>query len=64
MERGFWSRSWAVGALALALAGSGCAKKAAESTHVGIAWNTTFDNALADAKKSGRPILLDFYTDW
>ena len=29
-----------------------------------IAWFTSYDAALADAGKTGRPILLDFYTDW
>jgi thiol:disulfide interchange protein len=50
-----------VGALAVVLVGA-CAK--APRQEAGIAWKTTFDNAVADAGKSGRPILLDFYTDW
>jgi thiol:disulfide interchange protein len=29
-----------------------------------MSWQTAYDAALADAGKSGRPILLDFYTDW
>jgi thiol:disulfide interchange protein len=61
MERGLWSRSWVVGALAVVLVGA-CAK--APRQEVGIAWKTTFDTAVADAGKNGRPILLDFYTDW
>ena len=49
--------------MALSLIAGGCAtaKKEAPKT---IAWNTAMDAALADAGKSGRPILLDFYTDW
>ena len=60
MERGRWS--WIAGALAVVLVGA-CAKTTPKQ-EVGIAWKTTFDTALADAGKSGRPILLDFYTDW
>ena len=54
---------WMAGAMALSLLAGGCAtaKKEAPTT---IAWNTAMDAALADAGKSGRPILLDFYTDW
>ncbi len=52
-----------VGAMAFTLLAGGCAtaKKEAPAT---IAWNTAMDAALADAGKNGRPILLDFYTDW
>jgi thiol:disulfide interchange protein len=52
-----------VGAMAFTLLTGGCAtaKKEAPAT---IAWNTAMDAALADAGKNGRPILLDFYTDW
>ena len=57
------SLGWIAGALAIALAGSGCATKTSEK-HAGIAWNTAFDAALTDAGKKGRPLLLDFYTDW
>ena len=54
---------WMAGAMALTLLAGGCstAKKEAPTT---ISWNTAMDAALADAGKSGRPILLDFYTDW
>jgi hypothetical protein len=38
--------------------------KAGNRAAVPPAWQTAFDAALADAGKSGRPILLDFYTDW
>ena len=57
------SRGWMVGAMAFTLLASGCAtaKREAPAT---IAWNTAMDAALADAGKNGRPILLDFYTDW
>lgn len=55
--------SWGCVAVALSLLAGGCAtgKKEAPAT---IAWNTAMDAALADAGKQGRPILLDFYTDW
>jgi hypothetical protein len=54
---------WMAGVMAFTLLAGGCAtgKKEAPST---IAWSTAMDAALADAGKSGRPILLDFYTDW
>jgi hypothetical protein len=57
------SWGWMVGAMAFTLLAGGCttAKKEAPVT---IAWNTAMDAALADAGKTGRPILLDFYTDW
>ena len=57
------SGSWMVGAMAFTLLAGGCAtaKREAPTT---IAWNTAMDAALTDAGRSGRPILLDFYTDW
>ncbi|HEX7077513.1 MAG TPA: hypothetical protein VF363_03745 [Candidatus Eisenbacteria bacterium] len=58
-----WSGwGWMVGAFSVALA-AGCAQPKPEAPH-GVAWNTSYDAALADAGKTGRPILLDFYTDW
>jgi thiol:disulfide interchange protein len=51
------------GAAAAALLVGGCAPaKKAEPT--AIAWNTSMESGLAAAGKTGRPILLDFYTDW
>ncbi|HEX5029853.1 MAG TPA: hypothetical protein VFX78_00175 [Candidatus Eisenbacteria bacterium] len=61
MERG--RLSWIAGALAVVLVGA-CARTTPKHEAVGIAWKTTFDTALADAGTTGRPILLDFYTDW
>ena len=56
-------RSWGVaGACAAALL-VGCSQSKHEAT-TAIAWHRSYDAALADAGKSGRPILLDFYTDW
>ncbi|HYR69472.1 MAG TPA: hypothetical protein VER77_06285 [Candidatus Dormibacteraeota bacterium] len=57
------STGWMVGAMALTLLAGACAtaKKEAPAT---IVWNTAMNAALADAGKSGRPILLDFYTNW
>jgi thiol:disulfide interchange protein len=59
MQVSGWKGLGVAGAFAMALA-VGCAKQDSRS----IAWNTSYDAALADAGKSGRPILLDFYTDW
>ena len=54
------------GALAFGLATPGCSKArhAEPAATAGIAWNTTYETALADAAKNKRPIVLDFYTDW
>lgn len=60
MQVSGWKGLGVAGAFAMALA-VGCAKH--EESRA-IAWNTSYDAALADAGKSGRPILLDFYTDW
>jgi thiol:disulfide interchange protein len=49
--------------LALALVGGAC-QQAKQEAPKGVVWNTSLDAALADAQKTGRPILLDFYTDW
>lgn len=51
------------GTLAL-FAGCSSAKKSEPAAKAGIAWNTTYESALADAAKNKRPIVLDFYTDW
>jgi thiol:disulfide interchange protein len=53
-------RGWGMAGAFAAVLAVGCAKQAAPT----IAWNTSYDTALADAGKTGRPILLDFYTDW
>lgn len=53
---------WMVGAVSVALV-AGCAHPKSEAAH-GVAWNASYGAALADAGKTGRPILLDFYTDW
>lgn len=52
---------WMAGAAALVLLAGGCSRGETEEGH---AWKTDFDAALADAGRTGRPILLDFYTDW
>lgn len=49
--------------LALAL-GAGACQKAQSQAPRQVTWITSVDAALADAKKTGRPILLDMYTDW
>lgn len=58
-------RGWGMaGAFALTVA-IGCAPKHEPKAQTeSIAWNTSYDAALADAGRTGRPILLDFYTDW
>ena len=50
-------------ALALTLVVDAC-QQAKQELPSGVAWVTSMDTALADAQKTGRPILLDFYTDW
>lgn len=50
-------------AVALALTVSAC-QQAKNEAPEGVAWLTSMDAALADAQKQGRPILLNFYTDW
>ena len=39
------------------------AKKAATKAS-GVVWRTDFDAALKEARKTGRPLFVDFYTDW
>jgi thiol:disulfide interchange protein len=50
-------------ALALTLVVGAC-QQAKQEAPGEVAWVTSMDAALADAQKEGRPILLDFYTDW
>jgi thiol:disulfide interchange protein len=61
--RGKGTLRFIAGAAIVAAALGGCARteKAAPAR---VAWQTTLDAALADAKAHHRPILLDFYTDW
>jgi thiol:disulfide interchange protein len=51
------------GAAVLAAVLGGCARSE-KAAQAGIAWQTSLDAALADAKAHHRGILLDFYTDW
>lgn len=37
-------------------------KMAAKSSSV--VWRTDYDSAMKEAKKSGKPVFVDFYTDW
>jgi thiol:disulfide interchange protein len=59
-------RGWGMAGTFAMVVAAGCAqpKHPAASSQQAIAWNTTYDAALADAGRTGRPILLDFYTDW
>jgi len=61
MRTGAW-KGWGMAALTVAVV-LGCAREKRVET-ASIAWNTSYTAALADAGKNGRPILLDFYTDW
>ncbi|HEV8128417.1 MAG TPA: hypothetical protein VGQ14_02045 [Candidatus Eisenbacteria bacterium] len=61
MRTSAW-KGWGMAALTVAVA-LGCAREKSVET-ASIAWNTSYDATLADAAKTGRPILLDFYTDW
>ncbi len=47
----------------LALAHAKPAKKGAAKP-TGIVWRTNFDAALKEARQSGKPVFVDFYTDW
>lgn len=42
----------------------GACQQAKQEAPKRVVWNLSIDAALADAQKTGRPILLDFYTDW
>ena len=57
------ARGCMAGAVLVSLVAGGCsgAKKPTGPT---IAWKKSMELALADASKHGRPILVDFYTDW
>ena len=58
-------RGWGMAGTFAMLVAAGCAQPKHEAaTRETIAWNTSYDAALADAGRTGRPILLDFYTDW
>jgi thiol:disulfide interchange protein len=50
-------------AIALTLVVGAC-QQAKQKAPKDVAWITSMDAALADAQETGRPILLDFYTDW
>ena len=63
MARAHSGWGWMVGAFAAAMVAGGCAEPRTVAP-TSMTWQTAFDAALADAGKSGRPILLDFYTDW
>ncbi|RYX83347.1 DUF255 domain-containing protein [bacterium] len=38
--------------------------KKASAKPSGVVWRTNFDVALKEAKKSGKPVFIDFYTVW
>ena len=63
MARAHSGWGWMVGAFAAAVVAGGCAEPRVAAP-TSMSWQTAYDAALADAGKSGRPILLDFYTDW
>ena len=58
-------RGWGMAGAFAAVLAAGCAQRHPEAAqHASLAWNTSYDAALVDARRTGRPILLDFYTDW
>ena len=61
--RGMRSFGFIAGAAMLAAALGGCARSE-KVAPARVAWQTSLDAALADARAHHRPILLDFYTDW
>ena len=68
------SRRWALAAqllapgaltFALALAPVAPAQAKPSKSQAGkIAWQTNFESAMAQAKKSGKPMFVDFYATW
>lgn len=44
-------------------AGAKPAKRRASKT-VAVVWRTDYDSALKEARRSGKPVFVDFYTDW
>ena len=61
---GMAGRAWGwTAVLAFTLVVGAC-QQAKREVPKGVVWTRSFDAALADAQKTGRPILLDFYTDW
>jgi tetratricopeptide (TPR) repeat protein len=58
------SPAWSWITIAALSLGVGACQKAKSETPKGVQWIQSVDAALADAKKTGRPILLDMYTDW
>lgn len=56
-------RGLGVAGAAAAVLAVGCARQERHEA-ASIAWYTTYDAALTDAGRTGRPVLLDFYTDW
>ena len=56
--------------LALGLASCGKEKAREETTAKGgadagaIQWMTSYETALRTAEDQGRPVMIDFYTDW
>jgi thiol:disulfide interchange protein len=52
-------------ALAATLATDGCAKKSwADRTRGGIPWSYSLDEGLAKAKKTSKPVMIDFMALW
>lgn len=41
-----------------------CAKETKEEAASEITWLTSYDDAIAAAKKNKQPVMIDFYADW
>lgn len=41
-----------------------CAKEAKQEAATEVSWLTSYDEAMAAAKKHKQPIMIDFYADW
>ena len=54
----------ALAALVLGAPGVPAGAKASKSKPSKIAWQTNFESAMAQAKKSGKPVFVDFYATW
>lgn len=53
------SRRLSLGFLILAVAAA-----SATAAHAEIQWNESVEESLSKAMETGKPIMMDFYTDW
>jgi thiol:disulfide interchange protein len=64
MKMRYLVAAFAVGIAVLILTGKGKQGARAPAGGGKISWLTDFPPALAKAKETGRPIMIDFYADW